>query len=181
MIVSQLRANLRYALRNLAKQPSFSFMVAGMLALGIAGTTTMFSIFNGLFLRPFPFQEPGRLVDLDEVAPRWNLEFVGIAYPDFHAWREQNRSFEGMAVWDDIGGNLTVGDVAERVNGALVTHDLLKVLGLKPQLGRGFLPEEDKPNGPKVATLSDGIWRRLFQGRSDAVGKSLRINTQSYT
>ena len=69
------------------------------LALGIAGNVVIFSIFNGLLLRPLPFKEPERLVDLNEVAPKWNLEYTGIAYPDFHEWRTQNQTFESMGVW----------------------------------------------------------------------------------
>ncbi len=178
--MSTFLSNLRHAFRNLARQPGISLMTIGMLALGIAGATTIFSIFNGLFLRPLPFHDPLRLVDLDEVAPKWNLEFVGIAYPDFHEWRLRTTAFEGMAVWDDVGVNVVHGDSAEFVNAALVTHDLLKVLGLKPHLGRGFTAGEDKPGGPRVAMLGYDFWQRLFQGRRDVVGQSIKVNGEVY-
>jgi predicted permease len=179
--MSNFASNLRFALRGLARQPGVSLLTIAMLALGIAGATSIFSIFNGLFLRPLPFHEPRRLLDLDEIAPKWNLEFVGIAYPDFDQWRRENRTFEGMAVWDDVGVNVVHGDSAEYVNAALVTHDLLKVLGLKPVLGRGFTAEEDRPGGPLVALLGYDFWQRMFQGRRDAVGQSIKVNGQSYT
>src|SRR5262245_43714518 len=166
--------DLKFALRILAKQPGFSLMVVGMLGLGIAGASAIFSLYNGLFLAPLPFPEADRLVDLDEVAPRWNLEFVGIAYPDFHVWRSQNRTFEGMAVWDDESFNLSGFERPERVEGARVTHDLLAVLRLRLTLGRGFLPGEDRPGGARVALIGYGIWQRIFGGKEDVLGQKLQ-------
>ena len=83
--MSVLLHDLKFAFRSLARQPAFRLMIVGMLALGIASNAAIFIIFNGLFLKPLPFPEPERLVDLDETAPKWNLEFVSIAYPDFYA------------------------------------------------------------------------------------------------
>jgi predicted permease len=173
--------DLKFALRILARQPGFSLMVIGMLGLGIAGASAIFSLYNGLFLAPLPFPEAERLVDLDEVAPKWNLEFVGIAYQDFHVWRSQNRTFEGMAVWDDESFNLSGLERPERVEGARVTHDLLAVLRIRPALGRGFLAEEDRPGGAKVALIGYGLWQRIFGGKQDVLGQKLQLNSESYT
>jgi len=173
--------DLKFALRILTKQPGFSLMVIGMLGLGIAGASAIFSLYNGLFLAPLPFPEAERLVDLDEVAPKWNLEFVGIAYEDFHVWRNQNQTFEGMAVWDDESFNLSGLERPERVEGARVTHDLLAVLRIRPALGRGFLAEEDRPGGAKVALIGYGLWQRIFGGKQDVLGQKLQLNSESYT
>ena len=174
-------SDVKFAIRDFIKQPGWNLMIVGMLALGIAGTTGIFSIFYGLFLRPLPFAQPERLVYLDEVAPKWNLEFVGIAYPDFHEWRQSNRSFDGMAVWAERSFNLSAPSGVERIEGARVTHDLLSTLGLRPVLGRGFLAEEDKPGAQKVVMLGYGLWQRLFGGRRDVLGQPVRLDTEVYS
>jgi putative ABC transport system permease protein len=174
-------SDLRLAVRSLFRQSALSGMIIGMLALGIAGTTAIFSIFNGLFLRPLPVEEPERLVDIDEEAPKWNLEYVSVAAPDYYAWRADNKTFDSMAAYDELSVNMTGEGQVERIDGVLVTHDMLKVLRLKPVLGRGFLAEEDKPGGPKVVMLTHGLWQRMFGGRRDVLGKVLRFNGESYS
>ncbi len=151
--------DLKIAVRNVRTKPGFSLMVIGMLALGIAGNAAIFSIFNGLFLRPLPFPESERLIDLDETAPQWNLQYTGVSNPDFYVWRKDNSTFDGMAFFDTSSSNLVDRGNAQRVRGAQVTYDLLDVLGLKPALGRNFLPEEDRPNGPKVVLLGYDLWQ----------------------
>ncbi len=176
-----LFGDLKIAFRRLIRQPGLSLTVVAMLGLGIGGNAAIFSILNGLFIRPLPFHEAERLVDLDETAPKWNLEFLGISYPDFHAWREQNRVFEGMAVWDRDSFNLSVQGSAERIEGARVTHDLASVLGIHPVLGRDLRAEDDRPGAARVALLGSGLWQRTFGGAPDILGKTLRLDGESYT
>ena len=95
--MSSYISDLKIALRNMRTKPAFSLMVVGMLALGVAGNAAIFSIFNGLFLRPLPFPEAERVIDLNETAPKWNLQYVGVAIQDFFAWRSHNSTFDGMA------------------------------------------------------------------------------------
>ena len=173
--------DLKIAMRNVRTKPGFSLMVIGMLALGIAGNAAIFSIFNGLFLRPLPFPESERLIDLDETAPQWNLQYTGVSNPDFYVWRKNNSTFDGMAFFDTSSLNLVDRGNAQRVLGAEVTYDLLDVLGLRPALGRNFLPEEDRPKGPKVVLLGYDIWQRLFQGDRNVLGRVLQLDKQSYT
>ncbi len=142
-LMDSLRRDVRYAIRAIRSTPGFALMAIGMLAVGIAGNAAIFSIFDGLFLRPLPFANAERLVDIDETAPKWNLKFVGVSNPDFYAWRERNQTFEKMAFFDTGGGTLVIaGGDAERISAALVTHDLMDVLSLKPALGRNFTPDE---------------------------------------
>ena len=145
--MSSYVTDLRLSLRNMRTKPAFSLMIVGMLALGVAGNAAIFSIFNGLFLRPLPFPESQQLIDLDETAPKWNLHYVGVSNADFFAWRGNNSTFDGMAVFRQNSFNLSDRGNAQRLLGANVTHDLLNVLRLKPALGRNFLPEEDRPGG----------------------------------
>ncbi|MGE5293569.1 MAG: ABC transporter permease, partial [Solirubrobacterales bacterium] len=178
--MTSLFQDARYALRMLLKRPGVTAIAVVTLALGMAGNTVIFSFLNAFFLRPMPFREPDRLVDLDETAPRWNLEYTGLSYTDFHSWRQQNRTFDGMAVWQSHSCTLSFKGDAERVEGAWVTHDLLSVLGLRPTLGRVFTPEEDGPGGEKVAMVSQGLAARLF-ANEDVLGKVLHVDREPYT
>ncbi|MCH7475735.1 MAG: ABC transporter permease, partial [Gemmatimonadetes bacterium] len=173
--------DVRYAFRTLFRQPAYALTVIGMLTLGIAGNTAIFSVFNGLFLRPLPFPEPGQLVNFDETAPRWDLEYVGMAYPDFDAWREHNESFQNMAVIDGTAFAVTLQGEAQRVTGAEVTHDLAAVLGIRPVLGRNISPEEDRPGGERVVMLGHGFWQREFGGEPDVLGNTLNLDGRPYT
>jgi predicted permease len=172
--------DVRYSLRMLARSPALTALTVMTLALGMAGNTMIFSFFNAFFLRPMPFHEPDRLVDLDETAPRWNLEYTGLAYPDFDSWRQRNRSFDGMAAWTLDSFNLSFEGTAQRVRGARVTHDLTSVLGIKPARGRPFTAEEDRPGGEKVVLVTavlgalptcQAVIKGSFQGALTSSGR----------
>jgi putative ABC transport system permease protein len=181
-IVESLWHDVKVAFRMIRVKPAFSAAVIFMLALGIAGNTAIFSIFNGLFLRPLPFAEPERLVDLDEKAPKWNLKRVGISNADFTAWRKGNSTFDGMAFFDDGGANLSDGSGnAQRIQAAYVTYNLLDVLGLKPVIGRNFLEEEDRPNSARVVMIGYQLWQRLYRGDRNIVGQILKFDGQPFT
>ena len=181
-MLGTLPHDLKIAFRSVRNKPAFSLMVVGMLALGIAGNSAIFSVFDGLFLRPLPFAEPDRLVDLDETAPKWNLKFVGISNPDFYAWREANKTFDATAFFDGEGYDLSDNHAgAQRIRGARVTHDMLDVLRLKPALGRNFLPEEDRPGGAKVVMLGYALWQRIFQSDRSVLGRVLKLNGVGYS
>ncbi len=173
--------DLKYALRQLLKQPAYSLIIIGILALGIAGGVTIFSLFNELFLRPFPVPHSERLVDLDERAPKWNLEYTGVCPADFYAWRQFNTTFDCMTVYTNRGRNLTLSGDAQRIDTFEVTHDYFDVMGNLPKIGRLFTAEDDDPNAPKVALLSHHLWRERFGQDSTVVGQSIRLDNKSYT
>jgi putative ABC transport system permease protein len=172
--------DLRISLRGMRQKPSFSLLVAGMLALGIAGNAAIFSTFNSLFLKPLPFPDSARLIDLDDTAPQWNLHYVGISEPDLFAWRGHNSTFDSMAFFDNPDFNLSRMGPAQHIRGAKVTRDMLDVLGLKLVLGRNFLPEEDMPKGEKVALLGYGLWQRLYSGDRDVLGRIVVLDNEPY-
>jgi predicted permease len=176
-----LGSDLRYAWRALTHQKLGSSLVIGMLALGIGSTVAVFSLINGLFLRPFPFPEPERLVYINESAPKWNLEQTGVSYADFVIWHRDQQAFEAIALYDETAFNVATDDGADRMNGAAVTMDFLKVLGLQPVLGRSFTVDETKPNGPRVTMIGEAVWHERFGGRADVLGKELRLNSRVYT
>ena len=178
--MSALAHDFKFAIRTMKTKPGFSLMVIGMLALGIAGNAAIFSIFNGLFLRPLPFPEPDRLVDLDETAPKWNLKFVGISNPDFYAWRKENTTFDAMSFFTDDSFNLSGRGEAQRIRGAKVTYDMVNVLKLKLALGRNFTPEEDKHGGRKVTLIGNDLWKRLYNGDREVLGRILQLDNEAY-
>ncbi|MEX2282817.1 MAG: ABC transporter permease [Gemmatimonadota bacterium] len=171
----------RQAGRALLRQPATSLLVIAMLALGIAANMLVFSMINGLFLRPLPFAESERLVYVNETAPKWNLEFTGINFPDFDLWRKNQRAFVGIALYGTDNFNVAYGELSERVEGIWTTHDYFGVLELKPVIGRTFLPEEDKPGGSKVALISYDLWRARYGGSESVLGREIRVNSASHT
>ena len=175
-----LGTDLRYTFRSLARQ-KLSTGSSGMLVLGIAANVVVFGLVNGLFLRPFPFPEPDRLVYINETAPRWNLEVVGINFPDFVQWRQDARLFDGLALYSGESFNLSDGTGAERIEGAVVTHDFAAVLGVQPLIGRTFTPEEDRPRGDRVVVINESVWRDRFDRADDVLGRTLKLNGVAHT
>ncbi|HLK68564.1 MAG TPA: ABC transporter permease [Bryobacteraceae bacterium] len=179
-IVESIWQDLKVALRMIRLKPAFSASVILMLALGVAGNAAIFSIFNGLFLRPLPFPDAGRLLDIDDTAPKWNLKYVSVSNPDAFGWQKGNTTFEGIGFFSQGGANLSdASGTAQRIKTASVTYNLLDVLGLRPAAGRGFLPTEDRPGGAKVAMLSYALWQRVYGGDPNAVGKVLKLSEQA--
>ena len=174
-------ADLRFAVRSFSRQPGPTALILLTLTLGIAANTAVFAIVDGLFLRPFPYPEPDRLVYVNEQAPTWNLEYTGINYPDFATWRERVSAFEGIALWDHASINLADASGAERAEGLAVTYDFPAVLGVRPLLGRTFTKEEDGPTPSRLIVIGYGLWRTRFAGSRDVIGQSLRVNSRPYT
>jgi predicted permease len=176
-----LGSDLRYAWRALAHQKLGSVIVVAMLALGIAANVAVFSLINGLFLKPLPFPEPERLVYINETAPRWNLEMTGITYADFAEWLKSQQAFEAIATFNRRSFNVATDNGADRVDGLSVSADFAKVLGIEPVLGRMFTAEEDRPNGPNVAVIGTALWHERFGGRNDVLGQTIRLNSREFT
>src|SRR5579862_1333534 len=178
---SGMSHQLKGSLRNLRTRPAFSLMIVGILALGIGGNAAIFSVFNSLYLRPLPFPESNRLVDLDETAPKWNLQYVGVSAYDLLSWNKNSSSFENMAFFRSLSYNVTSGEAAWHVQGAQVTHEMINVLRLAPALGRSFTEDEDKPGAAKVVLLGYNLWLRRFQGDRNVLGRVVRLDEDPYT
>ncbi len=176
-----LGSDLNYTFRWLARQKASTALVAALLALGIGANVVVFGLVNGLFLRPFPFPSPDRLVYINETAPKWNLDIVGINYPDFHQWKGTVQMFDAIALFDTVSFNLSDGTSAERIEGARVTADFAKVLGIEPLLGRMFTPDEDKPKAPRVTVIGEGLWHERFGGSADVLGRTMKLNGVPHT
>ena len=169
-------SDIRYAWRALLRQRGASALVVLMLALGIAVNVAVFSLVNGLFLRPFPFPHPDRLVYINTAAPKWNLDVVGINYPDFDVWQKDQKLFEAITTFETENFNLSDGGGAERIPGARITYDFPKVFGVAPILGRSFTAEEDRPKGAPVVVISEALWRERFGSDPNVTSRTLRLD-----
>ena len=172
--------DLRYGARMLMKQPGFTLIAALTLSLGIGANTAIFSVVNAVLLRPLPYPDPGRLMQIGQSGTGGDDGSVG--EPKFLFWRDQNQTFEAMALYQPIGSgvNLASGNDAEYVSALKVSLDFFRALGVAPSLGRGFTREEDQPGGERVAIVSDGLWRRRFGADGGLIGKSVAINGANY-
>jgi putative ABC transport system permease protein len=169
-------ADIRYGLRILLKQPGFTLVAVITLALGIGANTAIFSLVNSILLRPLPFREPDRLVRMLQASPMLGLSSWGVSQADFAAYREQNRSFESIAIYNTSATNLTGAGEPERLPIVVATADFFKVFGVNPQLGRTFTEGEDTPGKNQVCVISHAFWQRRFGGDPNVIGKMLSLN-----
>src|SRR6266540_4188131 len=173
--------DLRFGARMLVKNPGFTIVAIITLALGIGANTAIFSVINAVLLRSLPFTDAERLVMIWETHPA--IPRVGAPIPDFQDWRAQAQSFEEMAVHSDrLRDAVLVGKgESAQVQGSYISQNLFPMLGLKPALGRNFLPEEEQRDKNHVVILSQAIWRQSFAGDPDIIGKNVRLNDDSFT
>ena len=173
--------DIRYAFRTLGKSPGFTAIVVLTLALGIGANTAIFSVVNAVLLAPLPYDQPSQLVKVwisniprgDKIAP--------VSGGDFAEWKSGNSVFSGMAASSDEIFTLTGAGDPENVIGYQFSADYFRLLGTRPELGRTFLYEEDRPGGSDVVVLSDAIWKRAFSADPHIVGKSITLTGKPFT
>jgi putative ABC transport system permease protein len=173
--------DLRYALRMLRKNLGFAAVAVITLALGIGANTAIFSVVNGVLLRPLPFREPSRLVRVYSEFPTMKLNLFWISPPELMDIEKEAKSWEAIGAWAPNGSNVGTDSEPLRVTSAGVTRGLIDALGIQPMLGRNFSAEEDRNGGPNVAMISYGLWQRAFGGASDIIGKQIQVNAQATT
>jgi predicted permease len=174
-----LLQDLRYALRQLRKSPGFTTVAVLTLALGTGANTALFSVINGFLLNPLPFPQPDQLVTLHESKP--NFDQGSISYPNFRDWQKDNHTFSAIAVARPFAVSLTGVGEAEQVDNDYISSDFFTVLGVKPFLGRTFLPGEDEIGAAPVALVSEGFWKRKLGGEPNVLGTSLTLDGRRYT
>jgi putative ABC transport system permease protein len=174
--LEQIGQDFRCGLRALWNAPGFTALAVLTLALGIGANTAIFSLVGAVLLRALPYRDSGRLVWVTNFVPSKAEDFV--FQNVYAAWRDQNHLLEAIAAYLP-STEYTV--MAERVRGAAVTSSFLDVLGVTPQLGRNFLPDEGRPDGPKAVLLSDAIWRSRFSADPEVAGRVIAVDGNAYT
>ena len=170
--------DIRYAARKLARTPGFTIIASFTLALAIAATTAIFSVVDGVLLKPLPFRDPERVVRVTNMRDGARLSSSGSDFADF---RREAKSFSALAGIANQSMNLSGGSEPERVSGGRVSATFWTLLGVAPAIGRGFAPNEDDPTAGRVVVLSDGLWKRRFGEDRRIVGKPIALDGESYT
>jgi putative ABC transport system permease protein len=172
--------DVRFAARMLAKSPGFTAVAVLTLALGIGANTAIFTVVYGVLLRPLPFPEPERIVQLAESYQTQSDE-MSLTAKQLEHLREFGKLFEHIAGYTDVGFNLATGNEAEHVRGVPASAEYFQVLGVHPALGRDFLPEEDQGEGQRVVILSHSLWKRRFGGDLSAIGQKVLLSGDAFT
>jgi putative ABC transport system permease protein len=170
----------RHAFRQLRTARGFGAAAALTLALGIGASTAVFAVLDAVVLRPLPFAEPDRLMAFRSIDRRGTPHPTSLSYPTFFDFRAQNRVFERLVSYRDSRFTLTDSQPALQVAGEIVSWDLFQVLGVRPELGRGFQPDEEKP-GRDAVVLSHRLWQTRFNGDPGIVGRAIRMNGVLFT
>lgn len=171
--------DLSYALRMLRKAPGFTAVAILTVALGIGATTAIFSVVYGVLLEPLPYRDASRLIVLNETTPK--VGTVSVSYLDFLDWRGQSHTFSQMAAFHGVGFNLAGITQPENISGDAVSPNFLSMLGVRPYLGRDFVPSEEKPGTAPVVLLSYSLWQSRFGADPAAVGRTVTLDGRSFT
>jgi len=177
--MDRLRHDLRFALRGLLRHPGFTAVVVLTLALGIGANSAIFSVVNGVLLRPLPYDRPGEIAT---IWVRWPGNPQGeLSQPEYWDLREQNRSFSRLAAYTDGSLTLTGSGEPERLRAGFMSADALPLLGVAPARGRTLGPDDDRPDAPVAVLLGDGLWRRRFGADPAIVGRTLTLDDHPAT
>jgi putative ABC transport system permease protein len=179
-----LIGDFRYGLRILLRNPGFTLAAIAVLALGIGANTAIFSIVNAVLLRPLPYEDPSRIMQVWHVPPAKSfpgMSFFSVSPANYLDWQSQNRSFEKMAAYGFRSFTVGGGERPAAIRGAAVAPDLFSILRVQPALGRTFSPEENRPGQGNVVILGNKLWRDHFASDLSIVGRNVTLNGQTYS
>lgn len=171
--------DLKFAARTLLRRPAFVAVAVITMALGIGANTAIFSVVNGVLLKPLPYPNPDRLMVLAETSKE--VPETAVSYPDYLDWRAQSTVFEDIAVRMPAGFVFTGDGEPERIVGRWVSASFFPTLGIQPQIGRAFTEQEESPSAERVVVLGYGLWQRRYGGDETVIGRGIRINAESWT
>ena len=177
---TELKQDLGYALRMMRRTPAFTAAALVTLALGIGANSAIFSVVNGVLLKPLPYPRSDRLVAVDHRAPGVNIESAGAAPFLYFIYREQSKSFQDVGLWRGDTDSITGLAEPEEISTLAVTDGVLPILGVTPLLGRVFTRVDDSPGSPETMILTYGYWRSRFGGDPAAVGRRVLVNGRPY-
>ena len=179
--MEQVLNDLKHSLRMFRQSPGFTIAAVAALALGIGANTAIFSVVNTVLLKPLTYPDPDRIVQFLLTSPQG--KGAGASVPKFAMWREQTSVFQDVSAYN-FGGpglNITGGAFPEQVKGIHVTADYFRLFGAPVERGRTFTAEEDRPNGPRVIVISDGLWKRRYGSDPDLIGKTIELGGEPHT
>jgi putative ABC transport system permease protein len=168
--------DITYALRMMRRTPLFTAAVVLTVTLAIVANATIFSVVNAVMLRPLPFKDPDRLMQIAEKNDKLNLPSFGSSVLNFLSWREQAQSFEAFAAIATNNYTLAGTGEPEQLSGNRISPALTRVLGIPPILGGDFADEEEKPSAVPVAMIGEGLWKRRFGSDSTLIGRTITLN-----
>jgi predicted permease len=171
---------MRHVFRRLAHSPLFTCITLLTLAIGIGANTAVFSVVEGVLLKPLPYPHPEELVSIMHTAPGINIKDVPSASSHYFVYQDENRSFQGIGMWNRDRVAITGVAEPEQVEALNVTYGLLSVLGVPPAAGRAFTEKDDSPGSPRTVMLSYGYWRRRFGGDPHAVGRTIQMDERPF-
>lgn len=174
-------SDVHYAIRRLAAKPGFTAVSVLTLALGIGATTAIFSVLEGVMLKPLPYPHPEQLVSLLHTAPGVGIQELNLAVSLYYTYSEENRVFQGLGMWTPDSWTVTGLGEPEEAPGLSVTHGFLAVLGIQPALGRGFTVSDEDTKGERTAILSDSYWKSHFGGEASVLGRRILLDGNEYT
>ena len=181
-MLTVMREDLRYALRMLGRNPGFTAIVVLSLGLGLGANATVFSWIHNILINPLPgIKDGSRIVSVETVAADGHL--INSSYPDYRDFRDNAKLLDGVLAFWDRSMSLGDDERSERIFGCMVSGNYFDVLGVKPALGRFFLPEEqaEKPDAFPVAVLSHSLWRKSFHSDTGIIGKTVKVNRLDFT
>src|SRR6516162_6355965 len=174
--MGSLTAQLRQVLRRFGRAPLFTAVTLLTLAVGIGANTAIFSVINGVLLKPLPYPRPEELVAVWLTAPGLNIRDLNLSSSDYFIFREQNRTFQDVGLYMGHSLNITGLAEPEHVSGLDVTDGVLPVLGVVPMLGRSFTRADDSPGNAETTMLTYGYWQRKFGGDRSVIGKTITVD-----
>src|SRR5438270_5794192 len=176
--------DLRHGVRLLVKSPGFTAAAILVLALGIGANTAIFSVVNAVLLRPLPFYEPDRLVQLWHTPPQKSfpgMSLFSLSAANYLDWEQQNHVFESSAIYSFAQRRLTGNGEPQVIRGARVEPTFFNVLGVKPLLGRAISPGDDQATKSRIIVLTNKLWKSQFGGDPSIVGRNIDLDGEAYT
>ena len=173
-LIENLLQDLRFAQRQLGRNPGFAITAILILSLGICANVAIFAFVDAALIKPLPYKQPSRLVALFEsipLGPRFHLSI-----PDYRDWKRMNTVFSSLDVYEPAGFTMNTPQGAQRADGARVSDGFFDTLGVAPVLGRGFRTGEDLPSAPSHVLLSYGAWQKYYGGRKDVLGQTVTLD-----
>jgi predicted permease len=177
-LIDNLRKDLGFALRQLRQNPGFTCTAIFVLALGMCASLSIFAFVDAALVQPLPYRDPARLVAVYETNAMFPLS--NLSYPDYLDWKQRNRVFRSLDIYNARGFRLNTPGGAQPARGARVSDGFFRTLGVAPVLGRDFYPGEDQPSAPRTTLLSYAAWQQQYAGRRDVLGQTVTLDGEAY-